>query len=161
MPRADSVACTALVVDDDGILRERLAKSLEWRGWAVRQARDVMQALEAARRAPVDMAIVDLRLPGRSGLDILSGLRDLMPRAFILILTAYGSIATALQATKLDADHYLGKPADAVQILACFPSFRSETSGAFAAEGAVVPSLPAESGLSTSCYTPPGGLAAR
>ncbi len=141
MPPADSVACTALVVDDDDIFRERLAKSLERRGWAVRQARDVTQALEAARRAPVDMAIVDLRLPGQSGLDILGGLRDLMPRAFILILTGYGSIATALQATKLGADHYLGKPADAEQILACFESFRSDTSGAFAAEGNVVPSL--------------------
>lgn len=141
MPALEPGVRSALLVDDDAIFRERLAKSLERRGWAVRQAGDSTRALELARQGPVQLAIIDLRLPGQSGLDIVIGLRDLLPDAFLLMLTGYGSIATALQATKLGADHYLGKPADAEQILAAFESFQSEDSGSVPTPDAVVPSL--------------------
>lgn len=116
----------ALVVDDDDVFRARLARSLERRGWHVRQAAGAAQAVAEAGTGPLDMAILDLRLPGESGLDILARLRGLQPRAFLLMLTGYGSIATALQATKLGADHYLGKPADADQILAAYAAHRNQ-----------------------------------
>jgi two-component system response regulator RegA len=116
-PVSDRVA---LVVDDDDVFRNRLARALSDRGWDVNTARDGSQALELARRISPDLAVVDLRLPGIGGLDIVRELRALDETTCILMLTGYGSIATALTATKLGADHYLSKPADADQILAVY-----------------------------------------
>jgi two-component system response regulator RegA len=134
-------ANSALLIEDDGVFRERLAKSLERRGWVVHQAGDSDEGLAAARQLDLTMAIVDLRLPGSSGLDLLAELRELAPAAFILVLTGYGSIATALHATRTGADHYLGKPADAEQILAAFTSFRNEEASAPSPDEGPVPSL--------------------
>ena len=80
-------------------------------------AADGPSALELASQSSPDLAVVDLRLPGMSGLDIVQGLRSLDETTCIIMLTGYGSIATALTATKLGANHYLSKPADADQIL--------------------------------------------
>ncbi|MBN9663354.1 MAG: response regulator [Acidobacteria bacterium] len=124
MPAAGPDHC-ALVVDDDDVFRARLARSLERHGWRVSQAANATQAFAAAVEGPLQMAIVDLRLTGESGLEIVAGLRERQPGAFLLMLTGYGSIATALQATKLGADHYLSKPADADQILATYAAHRN------------------------------------
>ncbi len=110
----------ALLVDDDEVFRTRLARALESRGWEVRTAHDAGSALEAATQLSPDLAVVDLRLPGVGGLEIIKGLRALDDTTCILMLTGYGSIATALAATKLGADHYLGKPADADQIIQAY-----------------------------------------
>src|SRR5580658_6261156 len=107
----------ALVVDDDDIFRNRLCRAFAARGWEAIGAADGASALELAAQSSPDLAVVDLRLPGMSGLDIVQGLRSLDETTCIIMLTGYGSIATALTATKLGADHYLGKPADADQIL--------------------------------------------
>ena len=107
----------ALVVDDDDIFRNRLCRAFAARGWEAIGAADGASALELAAQSSPDLAVVDLRLPGMSGLDIVQGLRRLDETTCIIMLTGYGSIATALTATKLGADHYLGKPADADQIL--------------------------------------------
>jgi two-component system response regulator RegA len=107
----------ALVVDDDDIFRNRLCRAFAARGWEAIGAADGPSALELASQSSPDLAVVDLRLPGMSGLDIVQGLRHLDETTCIIMLTGYGSIATALTATKLGADHYLGKPADADQIL--------------------------------------------
>lgn len=110
----------ALVVDDDEVFRTRLARALESRGWEVRTAHDAGSAMEAATQLSPDLAVVDLRLPGVGGLEIIKGLRTLDDTTCILMLTGYGSIATALAATRLGADHYLSKPADADQILQAY-----------------------------------------
>jgi two-component system response regulator RegA len=107
----------ALVVDDDDIFRNRLCRAFAARGWEAIGAADGASALELASQSSPDLAVVDLRLPGMSGLDIVQGLRRLDETTCIIMLTGYGSIATALTATKLGANHYLGKPADADQIL--------------------------------------------
>jgi two-component system response regulator RegA len=107
----------ALVVDDDDIFRNRLCRAFATRGWEAMGAADGASALELASQSSPDLAVVDLRLPGISGLDIVQGLRSLDETTCIIMLTGYGSIATALTATKLGANHYLGKPADADQIL--------------------------------------------
>jgi two-component system response regulator RegA len=107
----------ALVVDDDDIFRNRLCRAFAARGWEAFGAADGPSALELASQSSPDLAIVDLRLPGMSGLDIVQGLRSLDETTCIIMLTGYGSIATALTATKLGANHYLSKPADADQIL--------------------------------------------
>jgi len=117
MTNAAESARAALVVDDDDIFRNRLCRAFAARGWEAIGAADGASALELASQSSPDLAVVDLRLPGMSGLDIVQGLRNLDETTCIIMLTGYGSIATALTATKLGADHYLGKPADADQIL--------------------------------------------
>ena len=107
----------ALVVDDDDIFRNRLCRAFAARGWEAIGAADGPSALELSSQSSPDLAVVDLRLPGMSGLEIVQALRGLDETTCIIMLTGYGSIATALTATKLGANHYLGKPADADQIL--------------------------------------------
>lgn len=111
------VARVALVIDDDDTFRSRLCRAFTSRGWEALAASDGAQALDLARQSSPDLAVVDLRLPGMSGLDIVQGLRSLDETTCIIMLTGYGSIATAVTATKLGANHYLSKPADADQIL--------------------------------------------
>lgn len=106
-----------LVVDDDDIFRNRLARAMASRGWDASEAADADSALKQAATHSPDLAIVDLRLPETSGLEIVRRLRELDDTICIIMLTGYGSIATALTATKLGADHYLTKPADADQIV--------------------------------------------
>lgn len=142
MPSPEPTSRVALVIDDDSIFRDRLARSLERRGWSPHQAGCAKDALELARLQTPDLAIIDLRLAGESGLDLLAELREILPDAFVLILTGYGSIATAIQATRLGADHYLGKPADADQILAAFEAFSNDGEPGAAGPGdAPTPSL--------------------
>jgi two-component system response regulator RegA len=117
MPTEVEPPRAALVVDDDDTFRNRLCRAFAARGWEAIGASDGPGALELASRSSPDLAVVDLRLPGMSGLDIVQGLRSLDETTCIIMLTGYGSIATALTATKLGANHYLSKPADADQIL--------------------------------------------
>jgi two-component system response regulator RegA len=106
------------VVDDDEPFRTRLARAFSARKLRVRVASDCEQALVLASEDPPELAVVDLRMPGRSGLDVVRELLDLDPGTRIVVLTGYGSIATAVQAMRLGAVHYLSKPADADEILA-------------------------------------------
>jgi two-component system response regulator RegA len=109
---------TFLVVDDDEPFRERLLKALRSRGFEVYGAADHDAALASARAHPPRYAVIDLRMPGRSGLEVVRALKALAPEAKLVVLTGYGSIATAVEAIRLGADHYLSKPADADDLLA-------------------------------------------
>ena len=120
MPAEASVARSLLIAEDDDVLRPRLARAFRERGFEVREAPDVDTALDAARGDPPEYAIVDLRLGSRSGLEVVRGLVELDPATAIVVLTGYGSIATALEAVRLGATHYLTKPADVDEVLAAF-----------------------------------------
>jgi two-component system response regulator RegA len=108
-----------LIVDDDPTFCRVLARAMEGRGYAVRVAHDGEQALAAAS-LPTNYAVVDLKLPGMSGLGIVQGLRSRNAAMKIVVLTGYASIATAIEAIKLGATHYLAKPARADDIVAAF-----------------------------------------
>jgi two-component system, response regulator RegA len=109
-----------LVVDDDEAFRSRLCRAFTTRGWEVHDAPDGPTALRlSAERRPC-LVIVDLRLPGMGGLDIIRELHQQDPAACIIMLTGYGSIPTAITATRLGAAHYLSKPADADQIIEAY-----------------------------------------
>jgi two-component system response regulator RegA len=109
-----------LVVDDDVVLRPRLARALRERGYVVHEAEDLAAARAAIREAPIERALVDLRLPDGSGLDVVRALHEARPEAKIVVLTGYGSIANALEAIRLGAAHYLTKPAAVDEVLAGF-----------------------------------------
>jgi two-component system response regulator RegA len=109
-----------LLVEDDAILRDRLARALRERGLEVTTAGDAASALAAAREDPPELAVVDLKLPGASGLELVRELKALEPSTRVIVLTGYGSIATAVEAIKLGAVHYMAKPADADEILSTF-----------------------------------------
>ncbi len=106
-----------LLVEDDDTFRSVLARAFSRRGYRVCEAASAEQALEVARAESPAYAIVDLKLPGDSGLYAVRGLQDLLPAIRTLVLTGYASVATAVEAIKLGAVHYLAKPADADQIL--------------------------------------------
>ena len=130
----------ALIIDDDEVFRQRLCRAFRLREWEAYEAGDAAQALEAAREFGPDLAVVDLRLAGESGMDVVRALRGLDATVSIIMLTGYGSIATALEAVKCGADDYLSKPVDVDQILAAFSGAREPSAGG-ARPAASVPSL--------------------
>ncbi len=101
-----------LVVDDDEIFRERLVFSLQKRGHELRHD-DGAHVLEVARDFLPEAAVLDLKMPEENGLSFIPRLRLLLPELRIVILTGYGSIATAMEAVRLGASDYLTKPVDA------------------------------------------------
>lgn len=109
-----------LLVDDDPVYRERLARAIAARGFEVRTAGEAGEAVRLAEAESPELAVVDLRMPGESGLELLARLKAIDPTTRVLVLTGYGSIATALEAVRLGAVHYLTKPADVDEILAAF-----------------------------------------
>jgi two-component system response regulator RegA len=114
------LARTVLIVDDDEPFRSRLSRALRTRGYDVLEAATVAEALDRPSDESPELAIVDLRLPDGTGLDVVRGLKQLDESTAIVVLTGYGSIATALEAVRLGATNYLSKPVDADRILAAF-----------------------------------------
>jgi two-component system response regulator RegA len=114
------LAPSILLVDDDLVFRPRLARALMARGLVVREASSYEEAVEQAHAESPELALVDLRLPGRSGLEVVAALKEIDGATNVVVLTGYGSIATALEAVRLGATHYLTKPVDVDEILAAF-----------------------------------------
>jgi NtrC-family two-component system response regulator AlgB len=99
-----------LVIDDDAALRRTLCTSLESFGHEAAEARDGHQALEVLGRRPFDVALLDLRLAEEQGLDLLPRLLALAPGLHVVIVTAYATIETAVEAMRRGAFDYLPKP---------------------------------------------------
>ncbi|MEI8037341.1 MAG: response regulator [Verrucomicrobiota bacterium] len=114
-----------LVVDDDVVFLERLAASLRRRNHEVKTAAGLAEAALLATQFAPECAVIDLRLDGESGLVVARALRNCLPDIRILILTGYGSIATAVDAMRLGAVDYLSKPADSDQIEAALFAARA------------------------------------
>ncbi|MBX3630464.1 MAG: response regulator transcription factor [Nitrosomonas sp.] len=111
---------TLLIVDDDTIFCDVLAKAMTKRGFSVEVTHNIEDALTKAEAATPEYAIVDLKLASESGLVLVEKLRALDPGTRIVMLTGYASIATAIEAIKLGATYYLAKPVDADGIMAAF-----------------------------------------
>jgi len=113
-------ARSVLVVDDDERFRSRLARAFRERGYDVREAASAEEAIELARVESPEYAVVDLRMPGQGGLEAVRRLKQIDPSSNVVVLTGYGSIATALEAVRLGATHYLTKPAEIDELLSAF-----------------------------------------
>jgi two-component system response regulator RegA len=113
-------AHSVLVVDDDEVFRTRLGRAFADRAFEVRTAQSAEEALLLARQESPEFAVVDLRMPGASGIDLVRELCAIDPATVVVMLTGYGSIATAVEAIRAGAVHYLSKPVDIDQILAAF-----------------------------------------
>jgi len=109
-----------LVCDDDQIFRRRLVRAFMARGHETIDAPTPEDAIELARRFKPHRAVLDLKMPGKSGIELIEDLTAIDPDIDIVILTGFGSIATAVEAVHRGAMDYLTKPADADQILAAF-----------------------------------------
>lgn len=115
-----------LIVDDDAIYRDRLLRAMANRGLEAHGACNPVEAMAKAREVRPSMAVVDLRMPGGNGIDLVRDLTTLEPGMKVILLTGYGSIASAVDAVKHGAIDYLQKPCDADQILAAFGKEREE-----------------------------------
>lgn len=107
-----------LIVDDDVIYRDRLARSFRLAGHEVAVAGDGESAITTAREFLPTAAVLDLRMPEMGGLECLKLLVEDHPEVKVVMLTGYGSIASAIEAVRAGAADYLTKPADTDQILA-------------------------------------------
>lgn len=117
---------SVLLVDDDVRLRERLARALRERDYDVVDCADTTSALRIAAVREFWGAVVDMRMPGGSGLELIRKLRRLLAPPRIVVLTGYGSIANALEAVQLGAVGYLTKPVEVEILLATLAGERVE-----------------------------------
>jgi two-component system response regulator HydG len=99
-----------LIVDDEDSARELCRDVVLECGFHARMASTTEQALEALDDHPVDILLTDLRVPNLGGLELLKRVRKLYPQVGVLVLTQYGAIETAVDATRLGAEDYLTKP---------------------------------------------------
>jgi len=109
-----------LLVDDDLTFCQVMARALNRRGFDVRIAHDAAQAVCLAEPDPPEYALIDLKMPGDSGLVLVRRLHAIEPATRIVVLTGFASVTTAIEAIKLGAVHYLAKPVDADEVVAAF-----------------------------------------
>jgi two-component system response regulator RegA len=102
-----------LLVNDDESCRWAMGRAFDRRGFAVATAEPVPAALELLNGYSPEYALLDLRMPGPSGMTLLKKLRESDPNTRIVMLTGFASIATAVEAIKLGTNDYLIKPVDA------------------------------------------------
>jgi DNA-binding NtrC family response regulator len=117
-PRSDARSASLLIVEDEPLIRDTLAEFLEQEGYAVTAAADAEQALSLVGEKPFDLAICDLHLPGMDGVELLERLLQLSPTTFVLLITAYGTVESAVEAFQRGAHDYLIKPLIFDEVLA-------------------------------------------
>ncbi len=99
-----------LVVDDELLLRDVLFDYLTRQGYDVLMASNGEKALEIAQNEHIHLALVDIKMPGMSGLDVTAKLKEMNPQIIVVIMTGYPSLNTAISAIKLGATEYIVKP---------------------------------------------------
>jgi len=102
-----------IIVDDDDPFRLRLARAMEKKGFQVKDAKTVENAINLVKSSPPKFALVDLRLENGSGLDVVKAINEAQKDSRIVMLTGYGNLPTAVAAVKAGAIDYLAKPVDA------------------------------------------------
>jgi DNA-binding NtrC family response regulator len=106
-----------LIVDDEVQFLDSIARRLELRGFDVSKASSGLEALEVAKGGGFDLAILDLKMPGMDGEELLEILKKMHKHLEVIILTGHGSIDSAVECTKLGAFGYLSKPYELDRLL--------------------------------------------
>ncbi|QDT64829.1 response regulator transcription factor [Calycomorphotria hydatis] len=119
-PQSPVRANTILVVDDNELLRDRLAEALGERGYETHTAGNYDEGLTLLDAVRPGMAVIDLRMPGKSGLELVREIKERSPETLSVVLTGFGSIANAVDAIHAGAVNYVTKPANADEVLAAF-----------------------------------------
>jgi DNA-binding NtrC family response regulator len=111
------MTATILLVEDDQVQREVITDILEKAGYSVRPAASGEAGLDALRNEPADLLITDMRLPGKDGLEVLRAVKAASPDTEVVVMTAYATVKTAIEALKEGAIDYLQKPFDKEELL--------------------------------------------
>lgn len=101
-----------LIVDDEAGMRHSLQRLLQPVGYEVYTARSGSEALEMVKEMPFDVAVLDIQMPGLSGIDAFRRLREIDPKLPVILITAYSTSETAMQAIQVGAYDYILKPFD-------------------------------------------------
>lgn len=109
-----------LITEDDKTLANTLGRSFERRGYEVKIANNVKEAILTLKTFHPSCAVIDLKMPGESGLELIKHLHEFDKKIRIVMLTGYASITTTIEAIKSGACYYLAKPANADMIIAAF-----------------------------------------
>jgi two-component system response regulator RegA len=118
---------TYLIIDDDPVFAEVLLRALQRRGHGAFAVHGEQAAWDLLQQQAVSRIVLDLKLGQDSSLTFIPKLKSAQPAIEIVVLTGYSSIATAVEAIKLGATHYLCKPADTDEIIAAFDATRGQT----------------------------------
>ncbi len=136
-------AATILLIEDDASLAENLCDVLTEEGFRVRVCTRGDEGLRRASNEECDVVLTDLRLPGMSGLDLVQQLHDTQPLLPVVLMTAHGTIETAIETTKLGAYDYLQKPFEMPELLGVLR--RAVEAGRLMREPVTLPNAPVES----------------
>ena len=107
-----------LVVDDEQVFREPLCEILRGEGYHVQAAVDGITAIEALKKSNFDLVLLDIRMPGMSGIEVLQVIEEIAPETKVILLTAHATVETAIEALRHGAHDYILKPASSHSILA-------------------------------------------
>lgn len=107
-----------LVVDDEPVARQSMSDILRLEGFAVNSVPNGQAAIEYVRTHPVELLIVDLRMPGMDGLEVVQVVNQISPETEVVLLTAFATTESAIQALRLRIHDYLLKPASPAQVIA-------------------------------------------
>lgn len=115
---------TVLIVEDDAVLRDVLVETLSDAGFTTFGAASVRDAGQLARARPPDLAVVDLRLPDGSGIDVVRMLAELAPACRSVVLSGHGTIPAAVEAMRAGAVDFLTKPVAGPELVAALTDAR-------------------------------------
>jgi DNA-binding NtrC family response regulator len=121
LPMSDAVAKspTILVIDDDAEIRYSLTRVLSSRGYQITEAPNGEQGIALVKKGPTpDLVFLDVRMSGMSGIEALQHIRSANPRQLVVLMTAFGTAQTAIEAMKYGAFDYVMKPFDPAKVLA-------------------------------------------
>src|SRR5258706_12309252 len=105
-----------LVVDDEGAIRYSISKTLQRVGYQVSAAASGEEALDMLGEQIFDVVLTDIRMPGLTGVELLSKIKERAPDAIVLLMTGYASLGTAVESLRLGAHDYLIKPSSSQDI---------------------------------------------
>jgi DNA-binding response OmpR family regulator len=108
-----------LVVDDETAIRYSVSKTLQRVGYQVQEAASGEDALEILQRQPFDVVLTDIRMPGLDGVELVRRIKDIDTDTIVVLMTAYPSLGTAVEALRLGAHDYLIKPSSSQDIRQC------------------------------------------